>query len=212
MGKIYLVRHAESLANAQGIYQGQTYDTDLSLRGFAQAKALARRFKQVRFTAVVTSPLKRTRQTAAIVVSHCHAKIFRTEPDIIETDHGDWEGLPKEKVVACWPRLFKQWLTQPSDVIFPHGEAFRKTQRRVLNWWQKFCRTGGINLVVTHDNIVRIIIAHVLGLNLDAIWRFHLYPTAITEIITYNKEIFLECLNDKIHLRNKEISLANQAL
>ncbi|MEK9143344.1 MAG: histidine phosphatase family protein, partial [Patescibacteria group bacterium] len=33
MAKIYLIRHAESIANAQGIYQGQTYDTELSVRG-----------------------------------------------------------------------------------------------------------------------------------------------------------------------------------
>ena len=46
MTKIYLVRHAESLANAQGIYQGQTYDTPLSNLGKKQAAALLRVSKE----------------------------------------------------------------------------------------------------------------------------------------------------------------------
>lgn len=212
MEKIYLVRHAESIANSLGIYQGQSYDTDLSSRGREQARALAYRLKQIQFAAVITSPLKRTRQTAEFVADYCEVATVTVEQRIIETDHGDWEGLSKEKIALCWPQLHKQWLTQPSGVMFPHGEAFKETQERVLGWWKRFCRTGGLRLVVTHDNIARIIIAHVLGLDLNEIWRFHLYPTAITEIITHDGKAFLESLNDKVHLGDKENSVANHAL
>lgn len=83
-----------------------------------------------------------------------------------------------------------------------------QTQVRVINWWTKIKDEKQNILVVSHDNILRIIIAHFLKMRLDDIWKFCLHPTAIT-IIESNK---LVCLNDKNHLMGIDADLSTHAL
>jgi len=68
--RITLVRHCESVGNADGKVQGHA-DSPLSERGRAQARALARRWQTegIAFDHVITSPLVRARETAAIIAA-----------------------------------------------------------------------------------------------------------------------------------------------
>ena len=134
MAKIYLVQHAESIANTKGIYQGQTYNTGLSLLGKKQAKSLALKFAKIPIAKIITSPLLRTRETALVVSKLNGAGIFLEEA-IIETNHGKWEGEKKAAIVRTWRKIYKNWLDNPPGVKFPGGEAFLYTQKRVLDWW-----------------------------------------------------------------------------
>lgn len=204
---IYLVRHGESIANTKGIYQGQTYDTDLSTLGKLQVGALAKHLADIHLDYIVSSPLKRTRQTADIVSRITKVKV-EVDQGIIETDHGLWEGLHKDDIANKWPQLYSNWFINPSQIIFPDGESFLQTQTRVINWWVKTKNDPRNILIISHDNILRIIIADVLIMPLDNIWQFHLHPAAIT-IIENNK---LVCLNDKNHLIGLETDLSSHAL
>ncbi len=208
---MYLARHAESVANTQGMYQGQTYDTGLSKLGLQQAQSLGRRFHGLHLDQVVTSPLWRTRLTAAVVARGKNIPLV-VDSRISETNHGAWEGLRKTSVAARWPRLYRQWLRLPSTVHFPGGEAFRETRARVLEWWKCALRYPGTQLVVTHDNILRIIVAQVLGLPLDNIWQFHVYPTAITTVAVTGGKPTIRTLNDTRHVEECDQRLAKHAL
>ncbi len=212
MTKIYFVRHAESLANAQSIYQGQSYDTDLSARGKSQAQALAQCFERISFSRVIASPLKRTMQTATIVALNKHLSV-QIEPQIIETNHGDWEGKHKDVIKKTWPWIYRKWTRFPSATKFPQGEHFLETQKRVLEWWQLFCQNiSSDTLVVSHDNIIRIIVARVLNRKLNKIWKFHLQPTAITEVSVAKDKITLVSLGDSKHLGGLDVDLSMHAL
>jgi len=210
--KIYLVRHAESVANTRGIYQGQTYDTELSVRGKSQAQALAQCFKRISFSRVIASPLKRTMQTATIVALNKHLPV-QVEPQIIETNHGDWEGKHKEIIKKTWPWIYRKWSRFPSSTKFPQGEHFLETQKRVLEWWQLFCQNiSSDTLVMSHDNIIRIIVARILNRKLNKIWKFHLQPTAITEVSVTKDKITLVSLGDSKHLGGLDVDLSMHAL
>ncbi len=198
---IYLVRHSESIANTLGIYQGQTYDTDLSPLGVRQAQALSKKLANIRFDAIYCSGLKRTRQTAQVLGKPIN------EPALLETNHGRWEGLPKHKVEKRWPKLYAQWFDDPTHIIFPNGESFQHTQKRVLAWWRRLNPQDNL-AIITHDNILRIIIADILSLPLSSLWQFHLHPVAIT-IVDNNR---LVCLNDTNHLIGLETNLTHHAL
>ncbi len=212
VAKIYLVRHAESLANAQGIYQGQTYDTELSVRGNKQTQALVQCFNRIFLSRVIASPLKRTMQTATIVALNKHLPV-QVEQQLIETNHGSWEGKHKEIIIKTWPRLYRKWLRFPSSTKFPQGEHFLETQKRVLQWWQMFCQNISTDaLVVSHDNIIRIIVARILNRKLNKIWKFHLQPTAITEVNVTEEKITLVSLGDSKHLGGLEVDLSMHAL
>ncbi len=211
MAKIYLVRHAESIANTKGIYQGQTYDTGLSLIGKKQAETLALRFTKIPIIRIIASPLLRTKETAMAVSKVNGVEIF-LEERIIETNHGEWEGKKKVAIVKRWKKTYQNWLDNPPSVKFPGGEAFADTQKRVLDWWQDVIKENEDVLVVTHDNIARIIIAEVLGLSFDSIWNFHLHPAALNVIEIENGEAKLKCLNDMEHLGSLDTNVAIHAL
>jgi len=212
MTKIYLVRHGESVANTQGIYQGITYNTPLSDLGSQQARALAGRFQNTTISKIIASPLERTHQTASIVGSSKQINI-EIEKNIIETNHGLWEGEHKNTIAQNWPDLYKKWQKFPSGVQFPDGEHFLDTQKRVLNWWKKVVSDNSHNLlVVSHDNIIRIIIAKVLNMKLNRIWKFHLHPTAVTVIDVEAGNAGLVDLNNASHLGNLQTNLALHAL
>jgi len=212
VAKIYLIRHGESIANTQGVYQGQTHDTPLSVLGMKQARAVAKRFRYESITAVYTSPLIRTRQTAEAIVRYHPEVPITVEPRIIETNHGLWEGKPVAYIQKKWPDIYKTWLDQPVDVTFPGGETLEGIMRRVVAWWDGFVHTAkGTAIVVSHDNIIRMLLVHLLHMDGNALWTFQLQPTGITTIDVVGKTVVV-CINDTNHLEGLEANLANHAL
>lgn len=212
MTKIFLVRHAQSLANEQGIYQGVTYDTDLSEIGRKQAQILADRFEHIDITQIIASPLKRTIQTAAVVAKRKHLSIQK-ELSILETNHGSWEGKHKDTITKTWPWIYEKWLKFPSSTKFPDGEHFLETQKRVTGWWKEFISTNSKDtLIVSHDNIIRVIVAAVLNMKLNRIWKFHLQPTAISEVDSTNGVVKLVALGTADHLGALSVDLSLHAL
>lgn len=211
MAKICLIRHAESIANTQGIYQGQTYYTGLSVLGCDQAKAVAKRLSEVHFDSIITSPLLRAQLTAGIIAEKHQLDIVE-EIKIIETNHGKWEGLQKDEVIRRWPDLYYQWRNTPSRVQFIGGEAFVDILLRVRTWWNNLVNNQGSILVVSHDNIIRIIIAHVLNLQDNYFWCFRLNPTGITLIESENNYQRIITINDSLHLHDSQKDIGVHAL
>lgn len=174
---VIAVRHAESVANTQGLFQGQTYDTDLSELGKKQAIALAKRLTGRGVSKIYASPLRRTYQTA-FAISTLADKSIEVDNRLIETNHGLWEGKSKDWIKDNYPDLYKSWMSNPSQVQFPQGEHFMDTVRRV----DDFLRTTRLDpgtVIVTHDNIVRIILALAYGHPIDEMWKHELEPAAV---------------------------------
>lgn len=204
--KLYLIRHAESLANTRGIYQGQTYDTGLSPLGRLQAQALASRFAGEKFDHVFASPLKRTNQTAAFFSDSCNV-----DPELLETNHGAWEGLHKSEVAIRWSDLYIRWQTAPADVVFPGGEAYQDTAARAVNWFNRIAKMSGTVAAVTHINIIQAIIAHILGLDPNSIQNYPIQPTGVT-LIESRSPARIVYLNDFSHLKALKSDLTVHAL
>lgn len=214
MVRIYLVRHAESVANTRGIYQGQTYDTGLSPLGKKQACALAKKLSNEKINRILTSPLKRTLETA-YEVSRAIGVNIEIERDLIETNHGEWEGKSKAWIETNYPDIERTWLKKPQDAVFPKGEKFTQTVDRVgkflaRNSWQ------GTSLLVTHDNITRIMVCFAQDLDINNMWDFDLQPCAINifkiEGINGTKKIKLVRLNEASHLVGLHANLSSHAL
>ena len=205
MTKIFLIRHAESLANAAGIYQGQTYDTDLSPLGRHQARALSDRFRAQNFDRVISSPLRRAVQTAS--------GLGRVETDtgLLETNHGAWEGLSKSEISARWPDLYHCWLTCPAEVVFPGGEAFTETATRAMPWFWQIPRRSGSFAVITHINFIQSIIVNRLNSDLNRTLDYPLQPTGVS-LFTAHSPVRIEYLNDFSHLKSIKSDLSTHAL
>ncbi|NPA13358.1 MAG: histidine phosphatase family protein [Aquificae bacterium] len=170
--RIIYVRHAESLWNPIGKYQGRL-DPELSERGHKQAQLLAKALKKYNPTALYSSPLKRTYMTAEYISKELGLPI-NVDEDLIEIDHGDWSGMLVEKVKEEYPEMFRQWLYEPQNVNFPNGEDLHKVYERVKRFQEKALEKHNGETIVAVSHTVPIRASFVAGLNLplDKFWSF----------------------------------------
>ena len=88
--RLFLVRHAEALANPDLRYLGSR-DDPLTERGQWQALQLAQAFAPLDLAAVYTSPLTRTVATA-LPMAEAHGLSIIPDPRLVEAAMGTWEG------------------------------------------------------------------------------------------------------------------------
>jgi probable phosphoglycerate mutase len=86
--RLFLVRHGETAWSVTGQHTGLT-DIALTAHGENEARALAPRLRMIAFTQILTSPLRRARQTCELAGCGAEARI---EPDLVEWNYGDYEG------------------------------------------------------------------------------------------------------------------------
>lgn len=87
---IFIVRHGETDWNVQKKVQGKT-DIELNKRGIEQAQIISQKLKNETIDMIISSPLKRTKQTAEIIAKVIDCPIFYEE-GLIERSFGDFEG------------------------------------------------------------------------------------------------------------------------
>lgn len=147
--QLYVVRHGETRANAEGRYQG-SLDIDLNERGLLQARALRAKLP-VQIDAVVVSPLRRAQQTAAIVFAD-DGLALHTLDAFRERGVGVFEGLTQAEAAQRYPErwaqnITRQWALAPTD-----GESISQFVERI--------RVGLNELLVSHGQQVVVLVAH----------------------------------------------------
>lgn len=96
---ILLIRHAETEWTRSGQHTSRT-DVPLTEAGRDAARALAGRLAGHRFAAVLTSPLRRARETCELCGLAAQAEVL---PELMEWDYGDYEGLTSAQIDARRP-------------------------------------------------------------------------------------------------------------
>jgi probable phosphoglycerate mutase len=198
-----LVRHAQTELTAERRFSGSG-DPELTDVGVSEsiaiADGLASSGREV--SAVVTSPLRRARQTAEAIGQALGVQID-VDDGLRETDFGQWEGHTFAEVQAKWPSELEDWLTSP-DVAPPGGESFAATARRVRRARDRLISAyGGQTLVVvTHVTPIKLLVRLALEAPPQALYRMHLDPASVSEIDWYaDGPGLLRRLNDTSHLR-----------
>lgn len=179
MNEIYLIRHGETEWNAQGRFQGKL-DSALTDTGVQQAAAIGRCLAGLDLSvdAFVSSPLGRTRQTAAIIAGSAQLPAAQCDDRLGEVSLGSWDGLTHIDIDAQWPGLLDG--STPFDWFFrsPDGETYDSAFRRAECWLEE---RQGVTVAVSHGLIGRIIRGAYSGLSetdalslpvpQDVIWR-----------------------------------------
>jgi broad specificity phosphatase PhoE len=151
--RLILVRHGQSTYNAQARLQGQA-DPPLSDAGRHEAELLAPALARFDADRVVTSDLKRARETAA-VLGYPDA---RPDARFREIDVGAWAG----RALAEFPSGSEPaWRGGPLKA--PDGESWDELQARVGGAVDELIAAGGLSLVVCHGGVVRAAVSHVTG-------------------------------------------------
>lgn len=189
---LIVVRHGRTAHNASGLLLGRI-DPPLDELGRTQATALAATVGPV--DRVISSPLLRTRETAAA---------FGREVEIderwIELDYGDYDGMPLGEVP---PEIWARWR---SDVHFcpPGGETLHDLGLRVRAALDELAAEAslgeGTTVVVTHVSPVKAAVGWAVGGGDDISWRLWVAPASITRIGITPRGGVLHSFNETAHL------------
>lgn len=149
----------------------------LSAPGHAQAARLAADLAATPFASIVSSPMQRATETAAPLAA---ARGLDTgiEPDLTELDCGEWTGLTFEALRdrPDWQR----WNRFRSTAGIPGGETMLAVQARSVAALHRLSgHHGDAELaVVTHADVIKSVLMHVLGIPLDHMGRLEIAPAS----------------------------------
>jgi len=197
---VLLVRHGQTESNITGFFMGWSSE-DLSDLGYAQAQRLSSRLASLPIASVYTSPLKRAYNTALIL-----AKPHNLEPkvldDLIEIRLGDWQGLHRDEISQKWPELWQQSRIDPSEVTLPNGESFQQVTDRAVRAFEMIVADNQDKqaVMVTHEVVIRVLVAHVLGTPNSIYRRFEVGNASLSIIRVSDGKARLVTLNDSSHL------------
>ncbi len=204
MTHILLIRHAVNDFVKSGKLAGWTPEVHLNDEGKAQAEALGRRLAEAPIKHLYASPLERTMETAeAVRQYHPHLEIKYSE-GIGEVGYGDWEGQEIARLTRTkmWPIV----QDYPSRAYFPNGERMREVQMRAINAMEALAMAHPHDMVavVSHADLIKMVLAHYLGMHLDHFQRIVISPASISSLLLSYGRPYIATMNDMGHVIQME--------
>lgn len=175
----------------------------LTSAGRQQAAALAEHLATERLDLVQTSPRERTSETARAIASRAGVK-FETAKALDEIDFGDWQGRTFDDLSP--DPHWQEWNANRSDARCPGGESMSEAVRRIARHLQTLARDhkGKRITLVSHADMLRGLVADLIGLPLDNMLRFEIAPASISRIEFSEAGGVLQSLNETGHLGHRE--------
>ncbi|MFD9204705.1 bifunctional RNase H/acid phosphatase [Streptomyces sioyaensis] len=200
-----LLRHGETALTPEKRFSGSGgTDPELSAAGRRQAEATAAALAaRGTIQAVVSSPLRRCRETAEAVAARLGLEV-RIEEGLRETDFGAWEGLTFAEVRERYPEDLDAWLASAKAEPTGGGESFAAVARRVAVARDKLLAryAGRTVLLVTHVTPVKTLVRLALGAPPEALFRMELSAASLSAVAYYSDgNASVRLLNETAHLR-----------
>ena len=161
--RLYLVRHGATQLTAEDRFSGQV-GVDLSDEGRWQAKLLGERLRREKLTAIYSSPLSRTMETARIIAGCCELQPVPVDA-LREISHGRWEGLTRREVEERHGEEYAAWEEDPFTFAPEGGETGVAVLARALPALREIVtrHVGERVLVVSHKATIRLLLSSLLG-------------------------------------------------
>lgn len=175
------MRHGTTATTGK-VLPGRARGLHLSDQGRDEAAKVGEALSSLTVSAVYSSPLERTRETAQAISTRVGRPVL-TERGLLECDFGTWTGeslaqlrkLPEWQTVQRWPSGFR----------FPGGESFVELQSRMCDTVARICTShpGEIVVAVSHADCIKVVLASVLGVPLDLFQRIVVAPCSISTVV-----------------------------
>jgi len=169
--RLLLVRHGELVTSQEWRYVGHL-DVELNETGIAQMQRAGERLKTEQVDVLLSSDLKRTKKGAEIIggllgLTPLPHREFR------EISLGQWEGLTRDEIVARFPEEFEARAKDLPNYRIKNGESFADLKSRVTQKLEQVLEEyRGKNIaLIAHGGVNRIILTHVLGMDLSHLTR-----------------------------------------
>ena len=175
---IYLARHGETAWSLTGQHTGRT-DLPLTERGEQNAGRLRERLAGLRFAKVFTSPSQRAARTCELAGFGAVAEV---DPNLVEWDYGDYEGLRTQQIRAKRPdwQLFRDGC--------PNGESPQQVGARADRAVGRLREIEGDVLIFSSGHFLRVLAGRWLGLE-PAAGRFFMLKTASLSALGYENNL-----------------------
>jgi probable phosphoglycerate mutase len=186
MTVILLIRHGENNYTQTGKLAGWIKGVHLNEMGRVQATTLAENLATYPINYVYSSPLVRALETARPIAASKKLTVRKCY-QVGEVRYGQWQG--KSLKVLRKTKLWNQIQNRPAISSFPDGESIRYAQIRAVGAIEKIVgrHPKGCIVVVSHADVIKLILAHYLGLALDLYQRIVINTASISELnISYN--------------------------
>ena len=180
-----LVRHGETAHTAEHRFSGRGgHDPGLNADGQAQVRAVADWLAPLsdEIDAMVSSPLRRTRETAEIIADRLGHR-FEIMDGLAEAAFGTWDGLTFGEVQRQYPDDLDAWLGS-TDIAPGGGDSFVEMDMQVRRARDRLLAAypGKSVLAVSHVTPIKLMVAKALGAPLEAVYRMELAPASVTVI------------------------------
>ncbi len=181
---LVLVRHGVTANTQRKLFCGRGgSDPGLVPEGEAQAaRAAAWVARHHDVDAIVSSPLRRTRETAGFLARETGLEVA-IDDGVEEASFGDWDGHSFAEIMAGWPDELQAWLASTA-VAPPGGESFDAVQQRVREARDRIVdeHAGETVAVVSHVTPIKLMTRLALDGPMSIIHRMELAPASITTI------------------------------
>ncbi len=201
--RLFLVRHGVTVHTPERRFSGLN-DLALTEQGAGQIAAVAARLAaRGSISAVLSSPLRRTRESAQIVADALHLPLD-IDDDLVELDFGSFEGLGWSEAESAHPDEFAAFRSSP-DMAPPGGESISTLRSRVERSLSRI-RTeheGRDVAVITHVTPIKALLCIALDVGLSTVHRFFLGPASLTIVEWYaDGRASVTLVNDTSHWEN----------
>jgi broad specificity phosphatase PhoE len=209
MLELLLIRHGQTDYNAKRLVMGRQ-PIPLNDVGLRQAEELSRKLEGADIHAVITSPVLRAKQTAERIAKSCGGIDVEEAAGLAELDYGDWVNRDIDEIIAENPGEWKKYRTRPEAMGFPGGESIADASKRVGAFAEGVARRyeGGRVALVSHADVIKIALVHLLGLELRYMARLSVDNCAVCMLRMTEKNgprlVMLSC-TDSLNLKGESV-------
>ncbi len=203
MTTVLLIRHAVNDWVKTRKLAGWTPGVHLNDEGKAQAQAVGERLAAWPLRAIYSSPLERCLETAqAIAGYHTHLSVQPLD-NLGEIRFGRWEGASLDLLARR--HLWRVVQDVPTRAAFPGGETVRGAQARAVDAVEMLVQQHPRDMiaVVSHSDVIKMVLAHYLGMHLDHFQRIMIAPASLSIMELGRGRPVIVQVNDTSHCPRK---------
>lgn len=178
--RVHLIRHSVTAETGKRL-SSQDPGIPLSPEGRRLATELGRSLESIELAAIFTSPHQRCVETASAVARGRRIRP-RVDRSFVDADYGRWLGRPLKSLYRL--KAWQDLMVSPSRFRFPDGETLQEVQSRAVAGIESLAvehRDASV-AIATHGDVIKVILAHYLGVPLDLSNRIEPMPASVSVV------------------------------
>ncbi len=179
--KFYMVRHVETTGNIENRFAGIT-ETGYTENGLRQFEVLTKKLAEdFEFDSIYSSPISRAKKIACAVGKQISLKV-NLVPSLSEMNFGIFENRTFNEIQSEDNHHWNKWNEDYVNYQIPEGDSLAVFHKKVSDFVDRIKHQHGASLVVCHGGTIQSMVTHLLNLEIEKRWNFHIPLGGMVEI------------------------------